>query len=207
MKNPRSILLLVVLCLFALTALAQPYAGLKAGVNYTGISGYTGDHRVNFHAGIFVHATLNKNWSVQPELLYSGEGQHYTIPGDGEEHATTQGLITLDYAVLPIMFRYSLKPRFYLEAGPQLSVLVAAHSKGLGTDDMNMKRSFSNGQFALNFGAGFAISQRIGIYGRYNFGMTDIIPSSTESNKTSAAQLGISFRVIKQKSTHDMPEK
>ncbi|HEV7780707.1 MAG TPA: porin family protein [Chitinophagaceae bacterium] len=207
MKNPRSALLLAALCLFALTALAQPYAGLKGGANYTSLSGYTGDHRVNFHAGIFVHVSLNRNWSVQPELLYSGEGQHFVIPGNGEDHGEMQGLISLDYAVLPVMLRYNPGSRFYLEAGPQLSVLVAAHSRGTGTDDMNRKRSFSNGQLALGLGAGFAINQRIGIYGRYNFGMTDITPNSSDATNTSGVQLGITFRSGKQKPTHDMPEK
>jgi hypothetical protein len=186
------------LCLFALTALAQPGIGLKAGANYSSLSGYTGDQRLSLHAGLFVHVPLNDKWSFQPELIYSGEGRHFVIEGD-ETHEEIKGLITLDYAALPIMFRFNPGSRFFIEAGPQIAVLVAAHSKGSGTDDMNMKRSFSNGQFSLNMGAGISVNQRIAVYGRYSMGMTDITPNNSDANKSSAGQLGISFRLGKQK--------
>lgn len=198
MKNTNSAILLAALCLFAFTALAQPSVGLKAGANYTGISGYNGDKQINFHAGLFVQACISDKWSFQPELLYSREGQDYRIEAD-ETHEAISGKIQLSYASLPLMLRYHFKPGLFAEAGPQLGILVAAQSKGVGTDDMNVKRSFSNTQFAFNLGAGFAINDRIGIYGRYAFGISDIIPDTDQSNNTSVAQLGISFRLSKKR--------
>jgi hypothetical protein len=208
MKNLKKTLILALLCLFVLTALAQPGIGLKAGANYSSLSGYSGDQRLSIHAGLFVHVPINDKWSFQPELIYSGEGRHYVVPTDGE-HEELKGLITLDYVALPIMFRFNPGSRFFIEAGPQIAVLVAAHSKGLGTDDMNMKRSFSNGQFSLNAGAGISLNQRIAVYGRYSMGMTNITPSNSNANKSSAGQVGIAFRLGKQRPVKEegMPDK
>jgi hypothetical protein len=207
MKNTRTLLLLAVFCLFALISLAQPSAGLKAGVNYTSLSGYSGDHRVAFHAGVYIQAPVNKTWSFCPELVYSAEGQHHIITGDGDGHAETKGLITVDLVTMPLLFRFTPRSKFYVEAGPQLSLVIAAHSKGLGTDDMNMKRSFSNGRFEFSLGAGMKITPKMAIYGRYNVGMNDMIPGNTEKNKTGVGQLGVSFRISKQRKVEVIPEK
>jgi hypothetical protein len=207
MKTIKTIFILAILCLLVLIAPAQPVVGLKGGLNYTSLSGYSGDQRLSLHAGLFVQVPFNKNWSFQPELLYSAEGRHYKVVADAE-HAETQGLITLDYVALPLMFRFSPGSRFYVEAGPQIAVLVAAHSKGLSTDEMNIKRSFTNGQFGLNLGSGISINQRIAVYGRYDLGLTDITPGNSVANKSSAGQLGISFRLGKQKLVAEgMPDK
>jgi len=195
----KLLLILVTIFLLYIGTRAQSGTGIKAGVNYTSLNGYTGDSRINFHAGVFTEIPLNKKWTIQPELLYSGEGQHYLLAPEDESATGGEGTITLSYASLPVMLRFSPCQRFYLEAGPQMAVLVTAHSKGMGTDGMNVKRSFTNGQFGLNLGAGFFFNQRIGIYGRYFFGMTDITPYDNDTDKSRAGQLGVAFRIGKQK--------
>jgi Outer membrane protein beta-barrel domain len=198
MKNIKTILLLTGFCLFAIIALAQPVPGLKAGVNYSGIKGYEGAHRLSFHAGIMVQSPINKNWSIQPELLYSGEGQHYTYTtGDGEEIVEHKGVITMSYVALPVMLRYYPDQEFYFEAGPQFSVLVAAHSKGVGNDEMNMKRSFANTQFALGLGAGVYFTPRVGIYARYQFGLTDLTPFDEATDRSQVGQVGVMVNLKK----------
>ena len=195
---------MILLCtglILSVTAVkAQPNAGLKGGVNYTSLSGYEGDRRLSFHAGFFVEIPLSKKWTVQPELLYSGEGQHYILSEGGEGTQGEEKTITLGYVSLPVMLRVSLNSKFYLEAGPQFAVLAVAHSKGFGIDGLNVKRSFKNSQLGLNMGTGISLSQQIGLYGRYYFGMTDITPYDNNLDRSQAAQLGIAIRLSKQKS-------
>lgn len=189
------ILLPAGICFLFLTTKAQPRAGIKAGLNYAGLSGYNGNSRLSFHAGIFVQTNLNKNWRIQPELLYSSEGQHYRVNVNED---ITENTITLNYVALPLVAQYFPTPSLYFEAGPQLAVLAGAYSSGSGVDHMNLKRSFGNAQFGLNLGAGVFLNQRIGFYGRYYFGLTDVTPYNSDINRSCTGQLGVAFR-FKQK--------
>lgn len=195
MKNFRNVLLPALICFLFLTTVAQPQAGLKAGLNYAGLSGYNGDKLLSFHAGAFVHVTMNKNWGIQPELLYSIEGQHYVVYDGAEDPAPIKNTITLNYIQLPLVLQYFPVTCLYFEAGPQLGVLVSAYSKGAGDGHMNLKRSFGNTQFGLNLGAGYLFNQQLGIYARYYFGLTDVTPYNSEMNRSHTGQLGIAFRM------------
>jgi hypothetical protein len=195
MKNFRNVLLPIAISFLFLTTAAQPQAGIKTGLNYASLSGYTGDNLLSFHTGVFVHLTINKNWRIQPELLYSGEGQHYLVYDNNEDPATIKNTIALNYIQLPLVVQYFPLPSLYFEAGPQLSVLASAFSKGIGDGHLNVKRSFGNTQFGLNLGAGYLFNQQLGIYARYYFGLTDITPYNSDMNRSHTGQLGIAFRL------------
>lgn len=207
MKSVKMLLLPAGICFLFLTTAAQPRAGIKAGLNYAGLSGYNGDNLLSVHTGVFVHVTLNKNWRIQPELLYSGEGQHYLVY-DNEHTIATKNTIALKYFELPLVVQYFPLPSLYVEAGPQLAVLAGAYSKGIGSDHMNVKRSFGNTQFGMNLGMGVLINPRLSIYGRYYFGLTDVTPYNTDRNRSHTGQLGIAFQFMKKHSvirTTDKP--
>ena len=108
---------------------AQPRPGIKAGLNYASLSGYSGDKLLSYHAGVFVHFTINENWGFQPELLYSGEGQHYLVYDNNNENSTPiKNTIALNYIQLPLLIQYFPLSSLYFEAGPQLAVLASAYS-------------------------------------------------------------------------------
>ena len=195
MKNFRNVLLPAGICFLFLTTAAQPQAGIKAGLNYAGLSGYNGDKLLSFHAGVFVHVTMNKNWRFQPELLYSVEGQHYIVYDNNEDPAAIKNTIVLNYIQLPLVVQYFPVSSFYVEAGPQLAVLASAYSKGIGDGHMNLKRSFGNTQFGLNMGLGYFFNPQLGIYARYYFGLTDVTPYNSDMNRSHTGQLGIAFRL------------
>jgi hypothetical protein len=192
MKNLRAVLLPAIVCFLFLTSTAQPQAGIKAGLNYTGLSGYNGDNLVSFHTGAFVHVTINEKWRIQPELLYSCEGQHYLVYD--EDPDPIKFTIALNYIQLPLLVQYFPLQSLYIEAGPQFSVLASAYSKGIGDDHMNVKRSFGNTQFGLNLGAGYFFNQQVGIYTRYYMGLTDVTAYNSDMNRSHTWQLGIAFR-------------
>jgi hypothetical protein len=168
---------------------AQHAIGIKAGVNIASLSEFTGRSRISGHGGLFLHHTINKNWCIQPELLYSGEGQRYF--SDGVEHT-----LALDYLQFPVMIQYYPVPNIYLEAGPQFGVLLSARDKVEGIDEshINIKEDFSSGQIALGVGAGLKVTEQIILYGRYNFGLTDVTRFDNIVDKSNVGQLGVALR-------------
>jgi len=191
MKNSTIYLLLAGFLLFSMTATAQPRAGLKAGVNYGGLSGYEGGKKTGFHAGVSMQWILSKKWKVQPELLFSTEAQGYTVEVD---EAPVQRTLSMSYAHLPVLFQYFASSRFYIGAGPQLSFLAGAKDKDPG-GKADVKRNLSNTQFAFLAGAGYMIEKRLEIYLRYNLGLTDITLFDANTDCSRVAQAGISYRL------------
>src|SRR5262245_47491748 len=122
MKTVLTFFLLAVLNLSFLTASAQNAIGIKGGVNIASLSEFSGRSRISGHVGVFLHHTINKNWCLQPELLFSGEGQRYFL--NGVEHT-----LALDYLQVPLMIQYYPVPQLYFEAGPQVGVLISAQDK------------------------------------------------------------------------------
>src|SRR5687768_13102667 len=167
MKKVTTVLSVAFLNLFFLNADAQHAIGVKGGVNIANLSGFEGNSRVSVHGGVFLHHTINSEWCFQPELLYSGEGQRYF--DNGEERT-----LALNYLQLPLMIQYYVAPRIYLEAGPQVGVLISAQDKGDETVHVNIKDDFTAAQIALGVGLGFKATDQVILYGRYNFGLTDV---------------------------------
>jgi hypothetical protein len=187
MKKVTTVLSVAFLSLFFLKANGQHALGIKGGVNIANLSGFTGNSRVSAHGGIFLHHTINNNWCFQPELLFSGEGQRYF--DNGEERT-----LALNYLQLPLMIQYYPSPQIYLEAGPQVGVLINAEDKGNEATHLNVRDDFSTAQIALGVGLGFKASDQVILYGRYNFGLTDVTRFDNIVDHSRVGQLGVAIR-------------
>ena len=189
MKKSNLIMLLVAFSVSFLGADAQNAIGIKGGVNIASLSEFTGRSRISGHGGVFLHHTINRSWCFQPELLYSGEGQRYF--SNGVEHT-----LALDYLQVPLMIQYYPVPNVYLEAGPQIGVLISAQDKVDEFDEphANVKGDFSSAQLALGVGLGIKASEQILFYGRYNFGLTDVTVFDNIVDHSRVGQLGVAIR-------------
>ncbi len=176
------------LSLFFLPVHAQFIPGIKGGVSFGTLSGFSGDSRVSGHAGFFLHHTINNHWCFQPELLYSGEGQRYV--SDGVERT-----IKLGYIEVPLMIQYYALQQLYFEFGPQFGVLVSAGNKPTGGNEINVKSDFRSTQFGLNIGAGVNVNKSLGFYGRYDFGLTDVSLFDNIVDHSQVAQVGMTIRL------------
>ena len=167
---------------------AQQAVGIKGGVNIASLSGFEGRSRIGVHGGVFLHHTINKDWCFQPELLYSGEGQRYISGG-------VERTLALSYLQLPLMIQYYPAPQVYFEAGPQFGLLLSANDK---VDDyeeqINAKDDFTQGQVALGLGMGYKASEQLVLYGRYNFGLTDVSRFDNVVDHSNVGQLGVAIR-------------
>jgi len=183
------LLMVAMLSLSFSIANAQHAIGLKGGVNIANLSGFEGRSRIGVHGGVFLHHTINSSWCFQPELLYSGEGQRYWSNG-------VERTLALDYIQLPLMIQYYPTSQLYFEAGPQVGVLVSAQDKvDEETGHLNVKDDFSAAQIALGVGLGFKATDQVILYGRYNFGLTDVTRFDNIVDHSRVGQLGIAVRL------------
>ena len=189
MKKVTTVFSVAVMSLLFSTVSAQQAIGIKGGVNIASLSGFEGRSRISAHGGVFLHHTINKNWCFQPELLYSGEGQRYMSGG-------VERTLALGYLQLPLMIQYYPAPQVYLEAGPQFGLLLSAQDKGdIESEHINAKDDFTAAQVALGLGIGFKATEQLMLYGRYNFGLTDVTRFDNIVDHSQVGQLGIAIRL------------
>ena len=167
---------------------AQLVPGIKGGLNVTDVSNFNGDNRISGHVGLFLHHTINSRWCIQPEILYSGQGQKFNT-GEGER------TLALSYIQVPVMVQYFPIRQLYFEAGPQVSFLTSAKVKGDNNNDAEVDDNYRKADFGLNLGIGVAATRQLGFYGRYNAGPSDISKNAHVSNMNRGGQLGMYVRL------------
>lgn len=178
--------------------------GVKAGGSLTTYVGQdvneSSRSKAGFHGGLVASLGLTERLSLQPELLYSMKGiqDESNAPG-----LNIKGSQTLYYADVPVLAKLRFN-RLFLEAGPQIGVLVAA--KGTvesGTTRLVQanKRSFNDLDVGYALGAGFQAAGGLMAGLRYNGGLRNVIKPVTGSGgitaqpegRNSALQLYVGF--------------
>ena len=149
--------------LIAGTGTAQEFEfGAKAGVNFASLYGdhvESLDDRTSFHLGLVAELPVSERFSVQPELLYSGQGA--TASGDRT--------FKLDYVNLPLMAKIYIVEGFSLEAGPQVGINVV--SKGEFGGDVEEIEDIETLEFAGALGAGYRFPGNLFFQARYIWGL------------------------------------
>lgn len=149
----KACLLIAVLASSVGAAAQKPIFGIKAGLNLAKLSitvsasglgsfSESSDNLVSFTAGGFLTAPLGKNFGIQPELLYSGQGG-----------SSSAGDFKLGYILMPVMLRYNINETFSLQGGPQLGILINATVSGVDAKDQMNSTDFG---LAFGFGGDFA---------------------------------------------------
>ncbi len=143
--------------------------GKLVGTNYHGAIGY--------HLGGYALIKLKKI-SLQPELLYSTQGQYFTTVSYSNLKTT------LNYINIPIMIKYYLTGSLHIQAGPQFSILASSKGDlnqiqggnfaGPPVFNQNLSSYLKRTDFALAFGAGINLPVNLNLSIRYNIGITDI---------------------------------
>ncbi len=129
----------LMLCLVLASTAAHAQFGLRAGVNYTRFAtksssryqNASADGRPGYNVSVFVEKPLSQHLSLLPELQFNRQNLNLKVEdyriSDGSYSASYR--LSLSYLNLPILVRAVLG-KFYLEAGPQAGLQVAAHEKG-----------------------------------------------------------------------------
>ncbi len=78
--------------------------------------------KLAFNAGAFVALPLFNEFSLQPEVVYSGQGSKFSESG-------FTGTVNANYVNVPVLFKYNNPTGFFAETGPQLGFLMSAKAK------------------------------------------------------------------------------
>jgi len=176
----------IIMALVAFTISAQNITfGAKAGLNFASMTGDDADGldgRTSFHLGVTAEIEMSDTFSIQPELLYSGQG--YTADGD------VTGKV--DYINLPVMAKFYVGEGFSLEAGPQIGFLASAKVDVDG-ESIDFKDDAKSTDFSLNLGAGYKLNSGLNFGLRYSMGLTDVPDYDTDGFKHSVLQLSVGY--------------
>ena len=175
-----------------MAASAQIQFGLKAGANFAMLtgSGVTGAKTlVGFHGGGLVAIPLFMDFSLQPEVVYSGQG------AKGTDDTGAEFKVTQNYLNVPVLFKWNHSSGFFAETGPQVGILLSAKDKQ-GSTTIDAKSAYNSTDFCWVFGIGYLInSANIGIDARYNLGLSNISKYSSNGMtvKSSVIQVGLFY--------------
>ena len=158
----KTILLFAFVLATVFASQAQARLGVRAGVNYSGLTGDetdATDRLFRFHAGITSQFFLTDDefFAIQPELLFSQKG------GESEDDNFK---VKLSYLDVPVLAHINAGP-LYFEGGPQVSFRVGGDIEQNGNNIDDDLDQFKRTSFGYAAGVGIAAAGlNIGV--RYN---------------------------------------
>lgn len=166
--------------------------GAKAGLNISNLNfdedELDSSSKTGFTAGLMVEIPLTKNFSLQPELLYSQQGSKSSFSDSDVTNSKFESTIKLNYLNIPVMLKYYAVKGLSLQAGPQIGILLKAHNKYqdnfLGyenQDSMNLKEYASGLDASINLGLGYQFADKFYADARYNISYSNVFKESDVS--------------------------
>jgi Outer membrane protein beta-barrel domain len=185
----KNLCLPIVILLLSLSATAQTGVGVKGGLNSYALTSNVDDKSYISapHFGVFAQINITEYFSVQPELVYSKQGNGYETNGVKESS-------NLDYINIPVMLQLNTKKGFSFEAGPELGFLMSAKYKEDGTVKRDIKQSFKGTNLSLGLGLVYRTKIGIGFGFRYNMGLSNVSSEANATAKSTGGQLGVSYK-------------
>lgn len=186
----------------SLPSMAQLSIGVKAGANLASQSNpelYDADlkSRITFHVGGFVDYRFSQRFAVEGDLLYSMQGgiedfAEFSI--DDILMSDVSQKTTSHYINIPVTAKFYPAGNFYVEAGPQLGILLNSTWSAEGTSFEQVKEDIKNTQiadYAVVFGLGYRFN-KLGIGARYVMGLNGTL-KNMDGFKNRCAQASLSY--------------
>lgn len=208
MKKHLFLLLLTSLLLCCSSAYAQSKyyrkaepkfgAGVKAGINFANQSS-SGEAEntdiesiVGFNGGVYCNYYFFDFLALQPELMVSGRGVHWS-----DLYFNARDILT--YIDLPVLIKYEPVQLINIHAGPQIGYLVSAKQENLDTgEEIDIIGYYENFDLGAVFGVEGNFPFRLSITFRYVMGLTGVT-SGTANNvqwKNNVFQISAVYRII-----------
>ncbi|MBW2961224.1 porin family protein [Mesonia aestuariivivens] len=174
--------------------------GVKGGVNF---STFTGDDlggdpdsRTSFNAGFVAEIPFSERFSIQPEVLYSGQGFDVKQSDqdnflDNDENIEYQ----LDYIQIPVLAKIYLFKGLNVQAGPQIGFKINEEIDFQPNDDAGDVDFDEAEDIDISLAAGIEYKFDSGFFiqGRYNYGFTELIKDYDVHNSVWQAGVGFMF--------------
>jgi Outer membrane protein beta-barrel domain len=181
------------------------------------LSNYDREYRLGFHAGVMANINIKaaRGLALQPELLYSTKGyvvDHRTT--NGNQTTKVEEISRMKYLDLPLMAQFQTG-LFYLEAGPQASVLLNQETRGFrvttetdasaggplthtSTSSFTYKGREGYKFLDMGYGLGLGIKFPNNIFScglRYSHSLNTIFNDGKTNGRTSLLQLSLSGKL------------
>ncbi|WP_299212254.1 porin family protein [uncultured Aquimarina sp.] len=183
----KVVLITIITVLGLLNVNAQDFnLGVKGGLNFATLTGENNAEigwTTDFNLGVIGEIKISDKFSLQPELMYSGQGYGSSVD--------SEGIIALNYLNVPLIAKYYVTKGLSIEAGPQIGFLLS--TKG-GTN--TNKDQFKTTDFGVNFGLGYKLDNGLYFSARYNLGLTNINNTDGISDKNGVFQLSIGYFIF-----------
>lgn len=179
--------------------------GAKAGLNLSSVSvESTFNSDINaltgLYAGGFVSIPVASKFTFQPELLYSMQGFKEYL---NERGSIYDAKVKLNYISVPLVFQYQFIDKFYVEAGPQLDVLMSAKASQTVTysssnstitrDNIDVKEFYKSFVMGVDLGAGYHITDNLFANVRYHLGASNSSDTDGVKAKNRVVQIGVGY--------------
>lgn len=181
---------LLVLVVFSFRAQAQIEFGAKGGLNITNIVGKDVAYKskAGIHIGGFAGIPLTKQFTLQPELVYSTQG--------GKWDSKDGGKTMLNYLQVPVLVKYTSRIGLFAETGPHIGFLLSAKDKYDGESN-DIKKYLKTTDIGWQFGVGYRITPSLGANIRYNTSFTNFYvgedDGDTWKERNSVLQIGVYY--------------
>ncbi|WP_417196359.1 porin family protein [Bizionia sp.] len=181
--------------------------GVKGGVNFSTITSDDFNDlksRTSFNVGVLAEIPITERLSIQPEVMYSGQGFDVREIDQDNVFDTDDNIeYQLDYIQVPVLVKVYLVEGLSVEAGPQFGFKIheeldfQPNSDG-GDIEINQDDSYiKDFDTSLALGAAYKFDNGFFVNGRYTFGLTDIFKDDTVFENLDAKnalwQVGVGF--------------
>jgi Outer membrane protein beta-barrel domain len=110
---------------------------------------------------------LLQNFSFQPKLLYSQQGEKTFFCDSELTNSNYKGTLELNYLNIPLMLKYYVAKGLSVQASPQIGILLKANNKYednfLGYENhesFNLKDYSTSIDSSVNFGLGYQFKDK-----------------------------------------------
>lgn len=191
----------------SLGAFAQINFGVKVGGNLATISNMVGEGggidwggesiashepsqsmRLGFNAGVYAEYMVMPMLGIQVEANFSMQGVNTkTETNLGEYSSAVKSGWSANYVNIPILAKLHLGP-IRAFAGPQLGFATGLNTKIKTTigDNTNVQEQpvegYNTFDLSLVLGAQYKLTANIGVDARYNIGLTNVFPETTDGD-------------------------
>ncbi|MGC4100768.1 porin family protein [Ferruginibacter sp.] len=194
--NIKKTALLLAAGIIVLQVKAQLSSGVKAGANFSkerySNNIYSTSSHTFFCAGLFANQGFAKQFAVQEEVMFSGEGTEEEYMS-GTNKIT--GVVTINRINVPVLAQYRSPVGFYLETGPQIGFTLSAKGK-YTNGNYDFKKNTQSVLFSWCGGAGYTLTKGapgLGIGLRYAAGLGHIDKGSTNANSIKGSTFSVTL--------------
>nr|WP_315091299.1 porin family protein [uncultured Alloprevotella sp.] len=196
----KKIVITFLMATAVITVKAQNFNfGIKTGINLSKetkteverqVEDFDNEFRKGFHIGGIVTYSINKQWELEGNLMYSQQG--YKEHLFSIENNRTIYSIRSNYINLPIAIKYYPLEHLYIEMGPQIGFLLSKKHKIQGEGNITKYIPLKPNHIDLSLfcGLGYNFSNNIFLEARYIHGL-----NNTYKNVTLSQNRNIQFSI------------